>query len=341
MKAIVLKAFGGPDVLRLEERQRPTPGVGEALVKVAAVGVCHHDVMHRAGKLKGAGIDVVLGHEISGEVVELGADVTTRAVGDRVVVYQRSFCGQCRDCLRGRQDLCRAHGRPALDVVGGCAEYISIAANCLIPIPDQLDFVSAALSSCPIATSYRALMTVAGLLPGDSVLITGASGGLGLHQLQLARAIGARTLAITSSSDKAPLLRRYGADEVIVASDGQFSTEVWRATGKRGVDIAIDNLGSTLGETLRSLATGGNAVVLGNIDASSSELSPGLLIGRRLTVSGSGMALPEEVRRAISMLSTGLIEAVVAEVLPFSAAAQAHALLDARAISGRIVLQGW
>lgn len=341
MKAIILKAFGGPHVLHIEELPRPSPGVGEALVKVAAVGVCHHDVMHRTGKLKGADIGVVLGHEISGEVVEVGEGVATHGVGDRVVVYQRRFCGHCRDCLRGRQDLCRAHGRPALDVVGGCAEFIAIAANCLIPIPDELDFVSAALASCPIATSYRALITVAGILPGESVLITGASGGLGLHQLQLARAVGAHSLAITSSPDKAPLLRHYGADEVIVARDGEFSAEVWRATGKQGVDVAIDNLGSTLGETLRSLAASGRAVVLGNIDAASIALSAGLLIARRLTLSGSGMAVPEEVRRAVSMVASGQIEAVVAQVLPFSAVVRAHELLDARAVTGRIVLQGW
>jgi D-arabinose 1-dehydrogenase-like Zn-dependent alcohol dehydrogenase len=111
----VIEAFGPPDVLKVRERPTPQPAAGDILVKVEVAGVCHHDVLHRAGKLPGAKTGVVPGHETAGTIVAVGTEVATHAVGDRVVIYQRRFCGQCRNCLRGRQDMCRALGAPAVD----------------------------------------------------------------------------------------------------------------------------------------------------------------------------------------------------------------------------------
>ena len=183
MKAIVLEAFGPPEALKLTERADPRPGPGDILVRVHAAGVCHHDILHRAGKLPGAKIGIIPGHETAGEIVACGADVHTHAVGDRVVVYQRRFCGDCRNCLRGRQDMCRALGAPAVDTEGGYAEFVCVPANMGINVPAEVTWQHAALACCPIGTSVRALRSVAGMCPGDTVLINGASGGLGVHQI--------------------------------------------------------------------------------------------------------------------------------------------------------------
>ena len=129
MKAVVIEAFGPPQTLKVRDFPTPKPGPADILVKVAIAGVCHHDVLHRAGKLPGAKSGVVPGHETAGEIVAVGAEVTTHAIGDRVVLYQRRFCGQCQNCLRGRQDMCRALGAPAVDTEGGYAEFISVPAN--------------------------------------------------------------------------------------------------------------------------------------------------------------------------------------------------------------------
>lgn len=233
MKAIVLKAFGGPEQLQVQEVPTPQVGPGEVLVKVQAAGVCHHDLLHRAGRLPGAHTDVVLGHEAAGDVVEVGAGVSQLAVGARVVIYQRRFCGQCRDCLRGRQDLCRALGLPSVDTEGAYAQYLRVPAISAIELPDGLGYTQAALASCPIATSVRALYGEAALKPGETVLINGASGGLGGHQIQLARALGARVIAVTSSPEKHDFLQALGAHEVIVTSEG-YSAQIWKLTGKRG-----------------------------------------------------------------------------------------------------------
>jgi NADPH:quinone reductase-like Zn-dependent oxidoreductase len=116
---------------------------------------------------------------------------------------------------------------------------------------------------------------------------------------------------------------------------------VWRLTEKRGVDIAIDNVGLTLPETLRCMAQGGIVVVLGNVGGDAVPVPPGLLIGRRLRVSGSGMATLEDLRQSLAMLQAGMIKPVISASLKFSEAAWAHAMIEARAVEGRIVLQGW
>jgi acryloyl-coenzyme A reductase len=341
LKAIVLMAFGGPECLELRELPTPVVEPEQVLVAVRAAGICHHDVLHRSGKLPGARLGVVLGHETAGEIVAVGARVHSRKLGDRVVVYQRRFCGVCRNCLRGRQDMCRAEGLPGVDTEGGYAEFVAVPAVSTVVVPDGLDWTSAALSSCPIATSLRALRSVAQMAPGDTVLVTGASGGLGVHQLQLIRAFGGRAIAVTTSADKAETLRELGADEVVVSPALDYAAEVWKLTGKLGVDFAIENVGATLPETLRCMTHGGTVVLLGNIGTAPVSVSPGLMIGRRLRVCGSGSASFEDLRQALSLLATGVVKPVVAREFSFSQAALGHALLDSKSVAGRVVLQGW
>ncbi len=296
--------------------------------------------MHRAGRLPGAAVGVVLGHEVAGEVVELGEGPNHLAVGDRVVVYQRRFCGTCRECARGRQDLCRALGLPSIDTEGAYAEYLCVPAASAVVLPDGLDYSLAALACCPIATSVRAL-TLAGLQPGERVLINGASGGLGAHQIQIARALGAHVIATTGTAAKRDFLQSLGAHEVIVAGEQGYSADVWICTRKQGVDVAMENLGHTLPDTLRAMGMGGRVVVLGNVEGREVSIAPGLLIGRRISVQGSGSATLEDLRRALAMIAAGQVRPLVDRVLPFTEVARAHALLDARQVSGRIVMSGW
>src|ERR1700733_13956918 len=334
MKAVVIEAFGPPQNLRLRDFPTPQPGGQDILVKVEVAGVCHHDVLHRAGKLPGAKAGIVPGHETAGEVIAVGPEVTTHAIGDRVVVYQRRFCGQCRNCLRGRQDMCRALGAPAVDTEGGYAEFVCVPANMGIKIPDRVDWAAAALSCCPIGTSLRALKAVAGVNPGDSVLINGASGGLGVHQIQIARALGGIPIAVTTNPAKVEFLKSLGAENVIAVPDLAYAAEVWRLTGKRGVDIAIDNLGVTLPETLRCMTQGGMVVVLGNVSGEPVPVMPGLLIGRRLRISGSGMATLEDVQHSLAMLQAEMVKPIISATVKFSEAAKAHAMLESRTVEG-------
>jgi D-arabinose 1-dehydrogenase-like Zn-dependent alcohol dehydrogenase len=324
MQAVTFRAFGGPEVLELAEVDRPEPGADDVLVRVHAAGICYHDVLSRAGRIPGGRPGGILGHEIAGEIVAVGGHVARERVGERVVIYQRLFCGVCRHCLSGRQDLCR-NSRVLGEQGGG-----------------GLETTAAALAVCPVGTSVRAALGVAGLGPGQTVLITGAGGGLGLHQIQVAKSVQARVLAVTSSQDKAEIVRAAGADEVIVSPELKFSAEVWGLTAKQGADVVLENVVTgTFRESLRSCAQHATVVVLGNIGARPVELDPGLVIMRRIRIAGSGNATFKDVQVALHLLATGAVKPFIGRILPFAQAAEGHALMERRAVTGRVVLAGW
>ena len=277
MKAVPFRDFGGPEMLQVADVERPEPGPDDLLVRIHAAGICYHDLLSRAGNIPRDNAGQILGHEIAGEVVAAGSSANAARVGERVVIYQRLFCGACRYCLGGRQDLCRNSRVLGESGGGGYAEFTCVPARNAIRMPDGLDMNAAALAVCPVGTSVRAALGVAKIGPGDTVLITGAGGGLGLHQIQVAKSVSARVIAVTSSEDKADIVRQAGADEVIVSPDLKFSGEVWRRTGKQGVDVVLDNVVTgTFGESLRSVAQNATVVVLGNIGTKPVEIDPGL-----------------------------------------------------------------
>jgi D-arabinose 1-dehydrogenase-like Zn-dependent alcohol dehydrogenase len=341
MKAVTFREFGGPQVLQVAEVDRPDPGPDDVLVRICAAGICYHDVLSRGGRIPGKP-GRILGHEIAGEIVAAGADVAPMRTGQHVVIYQRLFCGTCRYCLSGRQDLCRNSRVLGEDGGGGYAEFACVPARNAIPIPGGVEMTAAALAVCPIGTSVRATLGVACTEPGQVVLITGAGGGLGLHQIQVAKSVQARVIAVTSSQDKAGIVRAAGADDVIVSRDLKFSGEVWRLTGKQGADVVLENVVTgTLNESLRSTAQHATVVALGNIGARPVELDPGLVIARRIRIAGSGNATFKDVHTALHLLATKAVKPFIGRVLPFPQASEGHALMEQRAVTGRVVLQGW
>jgi acryloyl-coenzyme A reductase len=342
MQAVTFSEFGGPSVLRATIVDRPTPGADDVLVRIHAAGICYHDVLSRGGKIPGGHPGRILGHEIAGEIVETGANVDRARIGERVVIYQRLFCGTCRYCLSGRQDLCRNSRVVGESGGGGYAEFTCVPVRNAIPIPAGLDMNAAALAVCPVGTSVRAALGVAKVEPGNIVLVTGAGGGLGLHQIQVAKSVNARVIAITSSAEKADIVREAGADEVIVSPDLKFSAEVWRLTGKQGVDVVLDNVVTdTFGESLRSTAQNAIVVVLGNIGTKRVELDPGMIISRRIRIAGSGNATYKDVEIALHLMATKVVKPFIGRVLPFPQACEGHALMERRAVVGRVVLNGW
>ena len=232
MKAVTFREYGGPDVLQATEVVRPEPASNDVLVKIHAAGICYHDILSRAGKIPRDRPGQILGHEIAGEIALVGSNVDRGRIGERVVLYQRLSCGVCRYCLDGRHDLCR-NSKVMNETGGGYAEYTCVPAQNAIRIPDGVNMTAAALAVCPIGTSVRAVLGVAQARPGDVVLVTGAGGGLGLHQIQIAKSVCAFVIAVTSSG-QVDIIKRAGADEVVFSPDLQFSRNVWHLTGNRG-----------------------------------------------------------------------------------------------------------
>jgi D-arabinose 1-dehydrogenase-like Zn-dependent alcohol dehydrogenase len=342
MKAVTFRDFGGPDMLQATEVQRPEPGPSDVLVKIHAAGICYHDVLSRAGKIPRDKPGQILGHEIAGEIAAVGSDVSPERIGERVVIYQRLSCGTCRYCLGGRHDLCRNSRVLGENGGGGYAEFTCVPARNTIAIPDGLDMTTAALAVCPIGTCVRATLGVAQAGPSDKVLITGAGGGLGLHQIQVAKSVKAHVIAVTSSEEKVDIIKQAGADDVIISPDLKFSKDVWRLTEKQGVDIVLENVVTgTFGESLRSTAQNAIVVVLGNIGTQPVAVDPGLVIVRRIRIAGSGNATYADVHRALHLLSIGAVKPFIGQVLRFPEVGQGHALMEQKAVVGRVVLNGW
>ena len=257
MTALTVVKTGRPPRLAIDERLTPAPGPGEALLRVEACGFCHHDLLVMSGALRrGVVPGVILGHEIAGAVVAVGDGVTQFRTGERVVSLLTAACGQCARCLAGREHRCVAgagigHGRD-----GGFAEYVALPVSALVAVPDSIPPEEAALLACPAGVALTGT-EAAGVESGDTVVVSGAGGGLGAHAVQLAAMAGAQVIAVTTSSEKTAQLETMGASVVIEAEDGLDIAEVVMAlTDDAGADAVIDTVGPPLWPaTLRCLRT--------------------------------------------------------------------------------------
>ena len=340
MKAVILEEFGDPDVLRFKQVPRPTPASNEVLVRIRACGVCHLDLILRSGMRSRVKPPRILGHELAGEVVEVGSHVRDFAPGDRVTSFNFQACGECEDCLRGRSSLCR---RTCGDIGqtrdGGYAEYASLLHSNLLKVPEGMPFEHACFGACVFGPPYKAIRQIGRLQPGQTVVITGASGGLGLAAIQLTKHLGGRSIAITSNSSKVAQLREIGADKVIVSTDGLFGEEVRTLTGGRGVDLVVELIGSpTFKGSLRSLAPGGRCAVIGELHGKPVEINLGLLIIKEWELFGVQSASRTDLQEILDYMQETGIEPVIWKTLPLEEAAKAHRELENQEAIGRIVL---
>ena len=341
MRALELQAVGDPPVLAVVDLPVPTLGEREALVRVAACGFCHHDRSVMAGLLRrGVAPGVVLGHEISGVVEDVGSQVTMVRPGDRVVSLLTDACGECDRCQSGREHRCRrglgiGHGRN-----GGFAEYVAVSQHSLAPIPEGVDLLPGCLLACPVGVSLEAVEGAAGIGPGQTVVVTGAGGGLGIHAVQAAAGLGARVLAVTSSPEKAAQLPAYGAAEVLEAGALDFAELVMALTGDEGAEVVIDTVGSALfPSTLRSVAQFGTLVLLGEVAGGRVPVNLAELIFRDVRVVGASGVGRAMVEKAGSMYAAGQLSPVLQEVLGLEDAPQAYRLMSERGIFGRVALR--
>ena len=276
MRAIVASAYGGTDVLSCREVARPVPAPDQFLLKVAACGVCGHDLLARTGAFPLSKPPFVMGHEIAGVVVEVGALITRFKLGDRVAVTQRISCGNCAPCRAGRDNVCvSGAGFYGEAISGGYGDFVVASPRNAVHIPDHIPLHIAALLSCAIGTGFHALRRAA-LALGDTVVVTGASGGVGIHTVKLASLMGVKVIAISSSSGKTQMLREAGAAHVVIpGADFNFHEQVRDLTNGEGADAVMEITGRpTFKSSLRSVRAGGRVVLIGNVDPGSVPLNP-------------------------------------------------------------------
>jgi D-arabinose 1-dehydrogenase-like Zn-dependent alcohol dehydrogenase len=339
MRALVVDEKNGP--FRAEERDLPALEPGTVVLRVRACGVCHRDLIDRRGLYPFSIFPRVLGHEIAGEILTVGPGVAGFKVGDRVATTHRPSCGECRACLANEEVRCeRSFWSYGMTVDGGYAEACLAHEGTLVRIPDGLAFESACFLHCTAAVALRALFDRGRLALGETVLVTGASGGVGMHALQLIKHVEARSIAVTSSAQKIPALKAAGAHEVIVAPDPKaIPDEVSRLTSGALADVALELVGQpTWSATLRSVRPGGRVVLVGNVTASRVELNPGSVILRELEILGSASAKRGDLESVLALASKGILKPMLAGTLPLDQAEEAHERLRTRDVVGRLVL---
>jgi len=345
MRAMVLEQFGAP--LKLKDVPKPKIGPNEALIKVRVCGAGLTVVIMVAtpGRIKS--YPRIPGHEIAGEVVEVGSEVRSVKVGSRVTNHYYLTCGNCRYCRSGRETLCENfRGNVGSGCDGGYAEYVALPERNLIPIPDGVTDLEAAVASDAIATPYHACHAEAQIHPGDDVLIIGGGGGVGIHMVQMARLCGGRVIAAEVGEEKLELARAMGADEIIDARRGEIVKQVKALTQGRGVDASIDMVGTgqTLQACLESLAPAGRMVIIGSKPASvygedpSFKVNPQEFMRQAQEIHGSRYVNNEEIARVLQLVKHKRIKAVVSRTFPLEDAEQVHELLRKNAIAGRAAL---
>jgi 6-hydroxycyclohex-1-ene-1-carbonyl-CoA dehydrogenase len=307
MKAAIFYAAHEP--LRVEEIPTPKPGPGEALIKVAACGVCHtdlHYIDHGVPTFKTP--PLVLGHEVSGTVSGLGSGVDRWKEGDRVLLPAVYGCGQCSMCRTGRENICEKMVMFGNNVDGGYAEYILAPAKDLIPLPDELPLVESSIIADAITTPYHAVVNRGQVKPGDRVVVIGC-GGIGLNLVQVAAAVGAQVVAVDVVDEKLEWARKLGA-QFTINSQGveRVDKEVRKLTGG-GADVGFEAIGNpvTQAQAFACLRTGGRFVAVGYSDKPMA-LDIGRVMYREMEIIGSLGCRAVDYPRVIELARQGRIK---------------------------------
>jgi NADPH:quinone reductase len=318
--AIQIDRTGGPEVLRWTELDDPAPGAGEVVVAVEAAGVNFIDVYRRSG-LYPSPLPSILGSEVAGRVVAVGAGVTDVAAGDRVATA---------------------------DAAGGYAELARVEADRVVPLPEGLPAEPAAAAMLQGMTAHYLVTDTFPLRAGQRCVVHAAAGGVGLLLVQLAKEFGAEVFATVGSAAKVELARRAGADHVIVTSEQDFRAEIERLAGPKAIDVVYDGVGrDTFEPGLDLLRRRGMMVTFGNASGPVDPISPlalstrGSLFLTRPTLSDY-VAGPQELRvraaEVLTRIAAGTLDVHIGARFPLAQAAQAHRLLASRGSTGKILL---
>lgn len=344
MRAMVLHEFGGS--LKLEDVPIPKIGRHDVLIKNKACGV-GLTISHIKDRPRvGAKIPLILGHEVAGEVTEVGEDVQNIEVGDHATVYFYMSCGTCKWCRVGREPLCeklRGHigVHTGLDWGGGYAEYMKVPAENVFKLPKEVPFEEACIVADAIATPLHVVRERAKVRPLEVVVVVGAGGGVGIHVVQMAKLFGGRVIGVDILKEKLDKVKEVGGDEVINVKDApEFDEEVKRLTDGRGADVVIDFVcrEETIEAGFRSLATSGRQVILAVHPGVIIKIPPEPFIRGELILTGSRYASKQDFVESIEIMRRGLVKPIVTKTFPLEEANRVHEMLENKEIVGRAVL---
>lgn len=340
MKTVLFRQHGGPEVLEYTEFPTPEPKAGEVLVRLRAAALNRMDVMVRNGwpglKLE---LPHINGADGAGEIAALGNDVSGFKIGDRVAINANLGCGQCEFCLNEQDNMCREWHLLGETVRGTYAEFICLPERQLYKLPDGFDFHSSAAAALVYQTAWHSMVKRGGVKAGETVAIVGAGGGVNSAGVQVAKYLGARVVVVGSNPEKLKKAELLGADILIDRSkEEDWSRAIFLATEKRGVDVIVDNVGTTFPLSLRALRKGGRLLTVGNSAAPRFEIDNRFIFAKHLSIIGSTMSTLADFSEVMNLVVAGKLKPVLDTTFPLKDAAAAQERLWQGENFGKITL---
>lgn len=340
MKAIYFHQHGGLEVLKYGDLPEPEPGYGEVVVRLRAAALNHLDLWVRRGW---PGIRIAYPHipgaDGAGEIAVLGEGVQGWQVGERVVINANIGCGECEYCAAGLENRCTSWNLVGETRLGTYAQYALLPARNLLRVPDSFDLHRAAAAGLVFHTAWHSLIQRGQLRPGESVLVVGASGGVNTACIQIAKLAGATVYVVGSSPEKLRLAAALGADTLIDRQENpDWHKTVFQRTGKRGVDLVVDNVGSTFPLSCRAVCKGGRILTVGNTSGPLVELDNRYMFAKHLSLIGSTMGTRQDFMAVMSLVFAGKLAAPLDRTYPLSDAHLAQERLESGEQMGKITL---
>ncbi|BBG23941.1 acryloyl-coenzyme A reductase [Sulfuracidifex tepidarius] len=332
MKAVVVT--GHKQGYKVQDVSDPKPEKGELVVKVDRAALCYRDTLQLKGFYPRMKYPVILGHEVVGTVEQVGEDVTQFKEGDKVISLLYAPDGECEYCRAGEEAYCHHRLGYSEELDGFFAEKAKLKVTSVIKVPSGASDEGAVLVPCVTGMVYRGL-TRAKLKKGETILVTGASGGVGIHAIQVAKAMGAKVIGVTTSQEKADAVGKF-ADHVIVGKE--FSSEAKKISD---INVIVDTVGTpTLEEDLKSLWMGGRIVQIGNVDPSAPfNLKLGYVILKDIEIIGHASATKKDAEGALKLTAEGKINPVIAGTLPLEEVDKGYELLKDKSKVGKVLLK--
>jgi NADPH:quinone reductase-like Zn-dependent oxidoreductase len=345
MKAVLFRQHGGPEVLEYADFPAPEPRPGEALIRLHAAALNRMDVMVRNGwpglKLE---LPHINGADGAGEVVGLGdgaskSETGELETGDHVVINANLGCGKCEFCLDGKDNMCLEWHLLGETLRGTYAEYVSVPVRQLYRLPDDFDYHQAAAAALVYQTAWHSLLKRGKLQKGEKVLIVGAGGGVNTASVQIAKYVGAQVVILGSDAKKLEKAASIGADILIDRSkEADWSKAVFLATNKRGVDLVVDNVGTTFMQSLRTLRKGGRLLTVGNSGGPRFEIDNRYMFAKHLSIIGSTMSTLIDFKEVMDVVVAGQLKPILDKTYPLQEAAAAQERLWKNENFGKITL---
>ncbi|SVA26918.1 uncharacterized protein METZ01_LOCUS79772 [marine metagenome] len=339
MKAVRIHKHGGVDMLKWEDIPTPQAGPGQIQVEVKATSLNHLDLWVREG-IPGVPFPLVTGSDAAGIVSAVGKGVDTNRIGEKVMIQPLIYCNQCSVCQSGNENFCEGLGILGETQQGVNAEKIVVDQFQAVPFPSFLDFEQAAAFGLVAQTSYQMLVNRAELLADELVLLWGAGSGVGSMGIQIAKAMGARVIAISGSDEKLTNAKGLGADYVLNYNNDDMLSQVSEISKGKGVDVVFEHVGQVTWEiSMRSLGHGGRLVTCGATTGNKAHINLTHLFFKQQSILGSTMGTRSAFDGAMTLLNEEKIKPVVDKVFPMATIADAHKYLETGSQFGKVVLK--